>query len=154
MSPKVFACPVNQENNYYDEGDNRCGWVVNTSNAEVNSNKLLDRLKPYGRTYQYSSYAGYDVNGNPTEDQKLRKNVRYPSKLVTVWCVVNRNPASAFRRGCFSPKGMIDHNNTLYAVPTHSQNYQLCFADGHVASMVREAWNSDWDNYQRLSVTK
>ena len=154
MAIGSFACPGNQENNYYDETDKNCGWMVNTANAEIKKHNLLDRLRPVGRTYQYSSYAGYDVNGNPTQDQQLRKKVRYPSKLVTVWCVTNRAPASAFRRGCLAPKGMINHTNSLYAAPTHLRVYPLGFADGHVDAMTREAWNSDWDEFQRYSVTQ
>ena len=156
MSPGSFACPGNQENNYYDEGNNNCGWRINTSNSEINSHKLLERLRPFGRTYQYSSYAGYFVEGasNNNDDKKLRKNVRYPSKLVTIWCVVNRAPTSEFRNGCLSPKGMIRHSNSLYAVPTHLQNYQIGFADGHVDAMTREAWNSEWDDFQCFTKTK
>ena len=154
MTPGSFACPGNQENNYYDETDKQCSWIVNTSNAEIKAHKLLQRLQPFGRTYQYSSYAGYDVNGNPTEDQRLRKNVRYPSKLATVWCVVNREPASAFRRGCLSPKGMINHTNSDYAVPTHLRQYQIGFADGHVVGMRREDWTRDMDEFQRYGVTR
>ncbi len=154
LAPGVLACPGNQENNFYDEKDNSCGWQVNTSNGEVKKHDLLTKLKVHGRTYQYSSYCGYDVNGNPTEDQKLRKNIRFPSKLATVWCVLNRNPDSSFRRGCQSPKGKINHNNMDYAMPVHSNNYSIGFADGHISVMSRSAWNSDWDNYQLANQEK
>ena len=150
----AFACPGNQENNYYDSADNKCGYNINTTNAEIKAHDLTNRIKAVGRTYQYSSYAGYDVNGNPTEDQKLRRNLRFPSKLATAWCVLNRKATSAFRRGCFSPKGMINHNDTQYAVPIHNLCYQLSFADGHVAPMTRNEWNSDWDNLQLADQVK
>ena len=154
VSVSAFACPGNQENNYFDSDDNKCGYTINTSNAEIKAHGLTDRIKAVGRTYQYSSYAGYDVNGKPTEDQKLRKKLRYPAKLVTAWCVLNRKAASAFRRGCFSPKGMINHSNTLYAMPIHNHNYQISFADGHVAAMARHEWSKEWDNLQLANQEK
>ncbi|MBE6399627.1 MAG: prepilin-type N-terminal cleavage/methylation domain-containing protein [Lentisphaerae bacterium] len=148
LTPAALACAGNQENNYYDESDSKSGWRINTSNSEVKKHDLLAKLQTSGRTYQYSSYCGYDTNGNPTEDQKLRRKVRFPGKLATVWCVKNKQPASAFRNGCLSPKGMINHSNTNYALPVHGKNYQIGFSDGHVTAMVREAWDKDWDNYQ------
>ncbi|MBO5822220.1 MAG: prepilin-type N-terminal cleavage/methylation domain-containing protein [Lentisphaeria bacterium] len=154
VAVSAFACPGNLENNYLDDADNKCGYNINKTNSEVKTHDLYNRLQVNGRTYQYSSYAGYDVNGNPTEDQKLRKNLRFPSKLATAWCVLNRNPASAFRRGCFSPKGMINHSNKLYAVPIHNQSYQISFADGHVTAMSRSEWNTDWDNWQLANQEK
>ena len=154
MPVNVFACSSNSENNYFDDAREKSGYYINKTNAEIKANDLYNRILPYGRTYQYSSYAGYDTNGNPVEDKKLRKNLRYPSKLVTVWCTVNRTPTRDFNNGCFSPKGMINHSDKLYAVPTHGQNYQIGFADGHVESMTREAWNSDWDNLQLANQVK
>jgi len=148
LTPAALACPGNQENNYYDESDSSCGWRINTTNSEVKAHDLLAKLKTSGRTYQYSSYCGYDTNGNPTEDQKLRRKVRFPEKLASVWCVKNKQPASAFRNGCLSPKGMINHSNSNYAIPVHGKNYQLGFSDGHVTSMTREDWDKNWDNYQ------
>ena len=150
----AFACPGNQENNYYDSADNKCGYNINTGNAEIKAHDLTNRIKAVGRTYQYSSYAGYDTNGKPTEDQKLRRNLRFPSKLVTVWCVLCRKPASEVRRGCLSPKGKIKHSDTQYAMPVHNQNYQIGFADGHVAAMTRNDWNTDWDNLQLADQVK
>ena len=154
VSVSAFACPGNQENNYFDSDDSKCGYTINTSNAEIKAHNLTDRIKAVGRTYQYSSYAGYDVNGKPTEDQKLRKKLRFPAKLVTAWCVLNRKAASAFRRGCFSPKGMINHSDTLYAMPIHNHNYQISFADGHVAAMARHEWSKEWDNLQLANQEK
>ena len=148
VSVSAFVCPGNSENNYFDSNDNKCGYNINTTNAEIKAHNLTERIKAVGRTYQYSSYAGYDVNGNPTEDQRLRRNLRYPSKLATAWCVLNRNPASAFRRGCLSPKGMIKHSNTQNAIPVHKQNYMIGFADGHIDAMTRNDWNTNWDNLQ------
>ena len=154
VAVSAFACPGNLENNYEDADDKKCGFNINKSNAEVKAHDIYNRIIPYGRTYQYSSYAGYDVNGNPEEDKKLRKNLRFPSKLATAWCVLNRNPTSNFRKAHLSPKGMINHSNKLYAVPIHNKSYQLSFADGHVTAMSRNDWNTDWDNWQLANQEK
>ncbi len=154
LAPGALACPGNQENNYHDADDNKCGWQLNSSNAEVKKHNLMEKLQINGRTYQYSSYCGYDVNGKPTEDQKLRKNIRFPSRLATIWCVLNRAPDSSFRRGCQSPKGKINHSNRDYAAPIHSNSYSIGFADGHISVMTREAWNTDWDNWQLANQEK
>ena len=38
--------------------------------------------------------------------------------------------------------------------PIHNQSYQLSFADGHVAAMTRNEWNTDWDNLQLADQVK
>ena len=155
-----FACPANEENNFFDESESKCGYYIKDNNTasgkEIKQHNLKERIQPYGRTYQYSSYAGYEVPGSTTNnaDKKLRKKLRYPEKLVTVWCLINRAATSEFRNGCLSPKGMINHNNRLYANPTHDKNYSLGFADGHVRNMTRSDWNTDWDNWQLANQEK
>ena len=155
-----FACPGNEENNFFDESESQCGYYIKdgstASGKEITKHNLKERILPYGRTYQYSSYAGYEVPGSTTTsaDKKLRKALRYPAKLVTVWCLINRTSSSDFRNGCLSPKGMINHNNRLYANPAHDKNYSLGFADGHVRNMTRSDWNTDWDNWQLANQEK
>ncbi len=145
-SPKIFACPGNKVNGYFDADQSGVGWYI--SNA---SKKKL--LLDYGchRTYQWNLYAGHPTSTHSDLDRELHKKLKQPSKFVLGWCTINREPNPNYRSGIGAPTVGAIHTNPLRATPSHSASYNFSFADGHIDSMVRNEWTAKWEDLQKVT---
>lgn len=143
MPVTMFTCPGNKANAFLDSNNNGLGWY----DSKEENRTLFQTAQ---RTLQWNQYIGYYTVATAAIQYPVHTNarMRYPGRLVSGWCLLNQASSSSFRRGALSPKGMINHANTLYAMPVHSGCYTLAFVDGHVASMKRNEWNTDYDNWQ------